>query len=536
MKIIAFVRPYLSKHKGKLSLYVILSFLLWATSLAIPYSVGAYLDNLLLNKNHAVIWNTVLSLAVFWTLQILLSYIKNMVCEVVHSRISNEIRTELLEHIINLPVKFLGKTNHAYLAQRIHSDSTEIVGFVLGHLLHVFTSVLSVIFAGCFVAKLNGGIFLILIVLIPFYILIFIFFKKPLYKIKYKHAENFSQYYSKVDRLLANFKLIKTQEWQPRFFEEIKKSYGILFESTIQNAKLGYIFSNVDAFVRYAANISIFVYSGYQILNNKMSVGQFTMANSYSMMLISCMSGLLHFGKVYRQTMVAYDRIDAIYQEKEEVCGTICVDSISEISTENLSFSYGDNEVLKDLSISLIKGNIYAVVGENGSGKSTLLSVLSGLEQDYSGTVRYDGIDLRLLDHHHLKKYVLSITEQEPDLIFQTIKMNISDSEQLDENVNHWFEIFNLNDLSLKSEEHMKEQFNGRTLKLSGGEKQKIAIIRSLVKNTDVLIFDEPNSAFDDEGTQLLCKILQDIKDTHIIIIVTHRPELIGISDVVIQL
>lgn len=266
---------------------------------------------------------------------------------------------------------------------------------------------------------------------------------------KYKYSEEYGRYYSSMDKLLANLKVIRIQGWNSRFMSGITHTFESYHQAAVKNAKLGYVLSNADTLVRYLANIAIFAYSGYKILENSMSIGEFTMINSYSLMIISCMSGILQFGKKRCQVVVAYDRIQALYQEKED-CGLVCIDSVSEISAEHLCFSYGKNQVLDGVSFTLKRGNVYALVGENGSGKSTLINILCGVEQDYTGRISYNGYDMKTLDHYHLKKHILAITEQEPSLIFPILRDNITESNLSDEEIIHWFNEFKMDDFLLK--------------------------------------------------------------------------------------
>ena len=309
-----------------------------------------------------------------------------------------------------------------------------------------------------------------------------------------------------------------------------------MYKTTLQNAKLGYVLSNLDSLVRYIIKVAVFIFSSYSILMDKMSVGEFTMLNSYSLMIISSTSGIMHFARVRQQTVVAFDRIEELLLEKTEDCGSVIIDTVSKITVDNLSFGHNSNMLLDKVSFTLSKGHIHAIVGENGSGKSTLINILCGIEQNYSGNIIYDTWDLRMLDLYHLRKKILSVVEQEPALIYQTLRENITEDQSKDSAVVNWFEKLNINSLSNELDSEMGGQIYELSKKLSGGEKQKIAVIRGLIKESDVLILDEPNSAFDEESSMLLCKILRNIKHSKIIVVVTHHPSLIEMSDIVIKL
>lgn len=535
MKILKFAKPYLIRFAAHLCLQSLIAICLWGISLCLPYTVGSYLDVLITSPDNLGIKTTILTLAFLWTFQIVLSYISNIVLTSISSKISFLINKDVLEYISRLTVGYFSKTNHAYLNQRVSTDCKIITRYILGDIQQLIMHLLSVVFSGYIVASVNISIFVILCILIPIYLVVYFCFKKPLYDLQYQYSEAYSRYYASVDKLLANMKIIKMHEWHSYFFTRVSHTYSDTYKSSMNNAKIGYFFSNVDAVIRYLANIAIFSCAGVLVLNGEMSVGELTMVNSYGLTVISCIGSIVQFGKQHSQACVAFDRVCALYQEQQESCGCRILDDVSEINVENLGFSYGDRQVINNVSFTLSKGKLHALVGENGSGKSTLINILCGLEQEYQGTIRFDGIDLRKLDHHNLRKNVIAIVEQEPKLIFQTLEENVRAENGKAKTVNFWMEKFGLNTY------HANVYFNtacqsGGEGRLSGGEKQKIALIRALSKETDILILDEPNSAFDAESTSLLCEVLNSIKKEKIVLMVTHRDELLSISDTIISI
>lgn len=536
MKILGFVRTYLSKYKCRVVLYAVLSMVLWLLSLVTPFSVGNYLDSLLRYNSQAVIWNTVAVLAVFWTLQLIVSYAKNIINTQLQTKICNDIKVNVLEHLIKVPLGFFTKNNSAYLNQRIAVDAQTLTAFAISDVLSAIETVFSFIIICVILFSLNKVLFYFLCALLPIYLLIYFVSKSPLYNLRQQYSEANATFYSATHHLLSNAKAIKLHEWQHRLFQEIRTSFDSLYTVAVKNAWLGYIINNIDSLIRYFANIGIFVYAGYQILDGEMSIGEFTMINSYASMLISYMSAALRLGKSYRISTVAYDRIKQLLDEHEEPCGIEQLERVSTIKVEKLCFGYGVKPIIRDLSFMLQRGYIYSFVGDNGSGKSTLMNILCGLEQDYTGSIMIDGIDLRNIDHHHLRKHLISFVEQEPLLSFKTLRENIlHEGDDLD-TYSYWIEQLNLMDFIASFDKGLDHSVSEKTTNLSGGEKQKFAIVRALVKDTDVLILDEPDSALDKESTASLIEILKQEKEDKIIAVVTHNKKFAELGDFVISL
>jgi len=521
MKILSFLKKYLNKHKSKTIWFIFLGLVLWVASILTPFIVGDYIDTLTGSDNTGIIWRVVATLAVIWTLQIILAYVKNMISARINTLISFDVNFDIIEHLKQLPMKYFTSKDPAYINQRVSSDSSNVTGFVLGSVLGLITTALTFILALAIMFFINVEMTMMICLIFPVYILIYIKFRQPLYDMGYKLAEESNAFFSHKNKQLSNVKLIKQNAWNERMGDELQIEFGSLFKTTMQNAKLGYIFNNADTIVRYMANMIIFIYSGYQIMYGDMTIGQFTMINSYSLMVISSLSVFLGFGRSYRNSLVAYDRIQEIYAEEQEQNGTIQLEEIKNIDIRNLNFNYGEKSIIQNLNTEFNKGNIYAIIGENGSGKSTLLDIITGLQQDYTGDILYNGTSLKDLDAYHLRNHHIAVVEQEPNLYFDTIEENttkIQSHQQTHNHLNYWLKRLSISELiSLDNP--------------SGGEKQRIATAIALTKNANVLIMDEPNSALDKASLQVLCDILYEIRDGKIIILVTHSQQLISICD-----
>jgi len=536
MKIIIFMKQYILKHKAEAGVFILLGLALWALSIISPFVVGSYIDNLVAAAGPEVVYQAVLTLAVIWTLQLVLTYFRNILSAKLSSLISFDVQYSIIEHLKRLPIRYFTDKDSAYINQRVSSDAGNVTGFVMGGVVGLLSTFLTFSFALAIMFFLNFRMTLMIVTIFPVYIFIYLKFRDPLYELGYKLAEESNSFFAKINRQLSHIKLIKQNAWGDYTGAELKIGFSSLFQTTMKNARLSYVFNNADALVRYLANMIIFVYSGFQIMAGEMSIGQFTMINSYSLMVISSLSVFLGFGRSYRNSLVAYDRIQDIYSEKQEENGTICIDRIDEIVVKNLNFHYNDRHIIKNLDVKFEKGNIYAIAGENGSGKSTFLNILAGMVQDYSGEICYNGVNLRELNIYYLREKCLTIVEQEPVLYFESLRENITFDRDKELAISHWLKRLELHELIESLPGKIDYKVSEKTSNLSGGEKQRLAEVRAFVKDSDVIIMDEPNSALDRASLQLLCEILQEIKTDKIIIVVTHNLMMLEISDAVVDI
>lgn len=231
----------------------------------------------------------------------------------------------------------------------------------------------------------------------------------------------------------------------------------------------------------------------------------------------------MNFGKHYQEALASYNRIEEILNIPCEKSGDILLDKIRTIELRNVSFKYGDKEVIKNFSYTFEKGNIYFLIGCNGIGKSTLLNLISGQHiNEYTGSILFNDVNVCNLDICSLRKKAIGFSEQETILLADTVKNNLELFNKNDKNLNEYIEQLDLLAYIRQLDNGIRSIINTQQNNISGGEKQKISIIRQLLQNPDVMLFDEPTSALEINSKANLMKILREIKKNKIVIIVTH--------------
>ena len=208
------------------------------------------------------------------------------------------------------------------------------------------------------------------------------------------------------------------------------------------------------------------------------------------------------------------------------------------LSVQNISFSYNkDRKVLDNFSMEIEKGSVVAVVGESGCGKSTLVKLLLGFYPIEKGSMYVDGKEYHELTLKEIREKI-SYVPQEPYLYETTIAQNISYGKygaSRDEIIEA-AKAANAHDFIVKLPDGYDTVLGERGNTLSGGEKQRIAIARAIIRNAPVIILDEATSALDNESESLIQEAIKVLKGGRTILTIAHRPSSIAAADTVVHL
>jgi subfamily B ATP-binding cassette protein MsbA len=207
------------------------------------------------------------------------------------------------------------------------------------------------------------------------------------------------------------------------------------------------------------------------------------------------------------------------------------------IEFNNVSFAYEDNDVLKNINLTIDKGETVALVGPSGGGKSTLVDLIPRFMDATTGEVSIDGIDVKDLQQESLRK-IIGVVNQESILFNDTIFNNIAfaNSEATEEQVIQAAKIANAHDFIMGTENGYQTNIGDRGSKLSGGQRQRICIARAVLKNPPIMLLDEATSALDTESERLVQDSLYKLMENRTTVVIAHRLSTIQNADKIIVL
>lgn len=527
MKVYRFCQDYLLKNKLRFVLYLFICMILSVVMLGLPYITGGFIDSLVSHHSMNEIYRYCAVFLFIIILRLVLGYVQSMSFSRLNMAIAYDLNKDVVKHVQNMSVSYINHFDAAYLNQIINGDANTLIGFCLTSIQSVLANVITLLVPLVILYRINRILTLFLILVMVIYVGLYTVMKKPLYGSAFHLSESHSRFVSKLFEQFNLIKFIKTNSIQKEMHERLDQSFDDLLHFNLKNQKLHYLFVTLDTVASTTAQLFLFLYGGAQILAGKFTIGRFTMFSSYFSMMISSVKYFVNLSKSYQNVLVSYDRLLKIWNGEEESNGKNEVDHIQEVEIQDLDFTYGSKTVLSKVNLKMQMGKIYCIHGENGIGKSTLLHLIMGLYADeHSGDIRFNGCNIKDLDMVSLRKKRIGFSEQEPSLISGSFLYNLYFRDKIDPawkpQVLDLAKLLGLERIIKNQEEGLHFTINERSNNLSGGEKQKISILRVLLKDPDLMILDEPTSAMDYGSVKRFMGYLNEIKKDKIILLVTH--------------
>lgn len=267
-------------------------------------------------------------------------------------------------------------------------------------------------------------------------------------------------------------------------------------------------------------------------------MGDFIIIKSYYDLLLQTTITLTDILKSYPDAKVSYDRVFEILKTDTENNGHTILDEINSIELKNVTLNFDGRNIINNLSYKFQKGKMYLIKGNNGTGKSTLVKMILGLYIDeFDGEITYNDINIKDIDLYYIREKRISFMDQEPLLLHSDFYKNITQNLDIIDKDQYRHINTLINAINLKLD---REKGTGKILTsnkdFSGGEKQKISFIRSIIKRPTVMVMDEPTSALDYRTTKFIIDKIKEIKKDKIILIVSHDERLNCLADEIIKL
>ena len=469
------------------------------------------------------------------------SYIDNYYTTSAGQWIANDLRLRIYEHLHRLSLRYYDHAKIGALVSTITSDVATIQDFASSSTLDIVIDLLTIVFMVGLMLWMDWDFTLIAVAFAPV-LLIFIFhFKTAVKEATRAVRKRQSDVLSIVQHGLGSIRVTKAFGRQDIEVAHLEAASHATVVAALRARKIKSLMSPVVNIV-VAICTAIVLWKGTSlIVAGAMTAGALTVYLAYLKKFFKPVKDLASMTSTVAQTTVALERIQAILSADdviEERAGAIDPGRVrGAISFDRVSFGYDKDTVLHEVSFDVKPGQVVGIVGPTGSGKSTVLSLLPRFYDPALGRVMIDGIDIsdyRIVALRSQIGFVL----QDTLLLHGTIRENIAYGrpEATEEEVVAAARIANADEFISRMPLGYDTMVGERGNTLSGGQRQRIAIARAVIRNSPILVLDEPTAALDAESEHLVIEALRRLMKGRTVIMIAHRLGTLTDADKIIVL
>lgn len=456
----------------------------------------------------------------------------------IKARVIRNLRKKVYHKLLDLELGFFTNEKKGDMMSRITSDVQEIEISVVDTFNTIFRDPITIIsyFVALFLISTELTQFVLLYLPISFFLLAELI--KRLKRNATMSQEYLGQILGVVDETMSGIRIIKgfvAEKFMKDKFDKINENYSKVYRSIAYKREFA---SPLSEFLGVSLVTGMLLYGGLLILNNESDLKS-TEFLPYIFILVQILVPIKAVSNSFshiQRGLVAGERIFSLVDREVKIAEAEKPVELNEfkhnIEYSDVSFSYGTDPVLKNVSFVIEKGKTIALVGPSGGGKSTLADLLPRFYDPEKGEILIDGVAVHTLSFSSLRNLMGIVTQESilfNDSIFNNIAFGKPDAKI--EDVKRAARIANAHEFIEASEEGYQTVIGERGMKLSGGQRQRISIARAVLKNPPILILDEATSALDNESEKLVQDALMNLMKNRTSIVIAHRLSTIQYAD-----
>jgi len=447
----------------------------------------------------------------------------------VRIRVQFELLRRAVQRLHSLPISYHRSESVGGLMTKLDRGTTGLVGALAELMFNVLPAVLYLVFSLVLMFRLDWRLSLVVLFFAPLPALVGAWAAREQTQRERTLLDRWTRIYSRFNEVLAGIVTVKSfameEEEGRRFLGEVDRANGVVLRGVARDTGTG----AVRNLVSLAARATALGVGAWLVLRGEATVGTLVAFLGYMGGLFGPVEGLTGVYQTLRRATVSLEAIASILDAPETVQDA--PDAIEpgelrgEVRFEGVRFGYREGEwILDGIDLEVRPGELIALVGPSGAGKSTLISLVQRLHDPVSGRVLVDGMDLRRLRQHALRRQI-GVVLQDALLFNDTIAKNIAygrpDASRAE--IEAAARAANAHDFIMRLPNGYDTMVGERGGLLSGGERQRIAIARALLKDPPILILDEATSALDAESEMLVQEALSRLVRGRTTFVIAHR-------------
>ncbi len=446
------------------------------------------------------------------------------------SGIVRDIRNYVYDKITTLPISFFTSERKGDVMARMSGDVAEIENSIMASLDMMFKNPVMIIVCLGMMITISWQLTVFVLILLP---LAGIVMGRVGKKLKRKSLEGQQQWgtlMSNIEETLGGLRIIKAFNAEGKVKDRFHRENDTFFNISNKVSRRQSLAHPMSEFLGTVAISIVLWFGGALILSGSSSINAasfiYYMVIFYS--IINPAKDLTKAMYSIQKGLASMERVDKILNADNPIKDPASPKEIAQLKGDicykNVTFSYGTNTVIHDVSLNIPAGATIALVGQSGSGKSTMADLLPRFYDVDSGSITIDGIDVRDLRVHDLRGFMGNVNQEAilfNDTFYNNITFGVKNATM--EQVIEAARIANALEFIESSEDGFNTNIGDRGCKLSGGQRQRLSIARAILKNPPILILDEATSALDSESEHLVQEALDRLMKDRTTLVIAHR-------------
>lgn len=521
------ISEFIYSNKNIFTIILLFSFIFTLVNLIITFNFQFIIDRALSIKSINNIYFISSLFIIIYSLKCFIDFSREKLLLFITHKMDYILIKDSLNHILSLPHIYFKNRTTGEVLSRI-SDLDELKEIISDFIVTIFVDLLIVITTIITLLSINKLMFLVSLFVLFIYSIFTIIFNKVLYYDIKNIKEKNSKVNSMIIELINGINTIKGQN----ILEKAKEDFSIMYNNYLN---ISHNISNkmnvkktVDNVVSNIISLIIFTIGGILVINEKMSLSCLISFNTIIFFNLGALKNILNFDVLYKKTKIIIERINELLNIKEEKI-YFDINPIrslkGNINIRNLSFKYGDKNILNNLNISFKEGKKILITGNSGCGKSTLAKIISGFLEIKRNKVFIGNTDIKDINFWSLREQITYVSQDE--YVFNnTLYENINIRKSRDiRKIEEMCKCMLIDEIASKNNSGYNMLLEENASNISGGERQRLILARSFLKNSSIYILDETFSQINIEKERIILKnIFEKFKDKTIIVI-SHRLE-----------
>ena len=522
------VLSYLRKYWFSELLVILCLLGVTGTNIVVPLLIRTVIDDVIIRMDYSLLLAIALTILAITALRGFLAFAWRYATEYIAQKAVYNVRNQIYEVLQRQSFTFYDKMPTGELMSRVTSD----VDLLRGFLAWGFPQFISIaaMFIGVFIItfSMSWRITLLALSTAPIIFLITLRFARKIRPVFTVGQERLAVINAVLQENITGVKVVRAfakEDTEERKFMAEGRNY---FNNNVRAARLRAKYIPLMELMAGLGTVFILVYGGTQVVSGEITIGTLVAFNSYLLLLLMPMR-FLGFITSFMQRALAgarriFEILDAVPEIKDKPNARELGSIQGHVKFEDVSFSYGQEPVLKSVAFEAKPGETIALLGATGSGKSSIISLIPRFYDVTGGRLTIDGIDVRDMKIESLRKHI-GIVHQETFLFSATVKENIAygRSNATMEEIMNAAKAAEAHDFIVSFPEGYNTLVGERGSTLSGGQKQRVAIARALLKNPRILILDDSTSSVDIETEYQIQKALQALLKNRTTFVITQR-------------